>query len=235
MQPTIEFSESFAMLTVELDRGEAILAETGAMVSMQSVDISSGLPRQQGMWNKVLSGAKRVISGETFLLNTFRARTDGATVSLAPSLPGDIEIFELREGQSLFIQSGSFLACSDNIITDTDFQGFKGFFSGEGIFFLQAICSEGIGQVFINSYGSVKRLQLTAGQPELVIDTGHLVAFSDGIDYRVDKVGGIRSTILGGEGLVMKFRGQGEIWLQTHNMEALADKIIPFLPTLSRN
>jgi uncharacterized protein (AIM24 family) len=65
---------------------------------------------------------------------------------------------------------------------------------------------------------------------ELVVDTGHLVAFSDDVEYSIGKVGGIRSLIAGGEGLVMKFRGSGTVWIQTRNLASLAEKLNPFLP-----
>jgi uncharacterized protein (AIM24 family) len=70
---------------------------------------------------------------------------------------------------------------------------------------------------------------------ELVVDTGHLVAFTEDVEYTIGKVGGIRSLIAGGEGLVMKFRGSGHVWVQTRNLASLADKLIPFLPKPSNN
>ena len=72
--------------------------------------------------------------------------------------------------------------------------------------------------------------RIAVGGEELVVDTGHLVAFSDDVDYSIGKVGGIRSLIGGGEGLVMRFRGNGHVWVQTRNLAALADKLTPFLP-----
>ena len=86
-----------------------------------------------------------------------------------------------------------------------------------------------MGTVYYNSYGAIKRIAVEPGR-ELVVDTGHLVAFTDDVDYSIGKVGGIRSLIAGGEGLVMKFKGNGDVWVQTRNLASLADKLVPFLP-----
>ena len=113
-------------------------------------------------------------------------------------------------------------------------QCLKGLFSGESLFFIRVYSTEGVGTVFYNSYGAIKKVEVEPGM-ELVVDTGHLVAFGEGVEYSIGKVGGIRSLVAGGEGLVMKFRGTGEVWIQTRNLASLADKIIPFLPKTSSN
>ncbi len=225
MKTEIEFDPSYALLTVDLDPGESIKAEPGAMVAQQGVSMKTGTTG-----GGVFGGIRRMMAGESFTINTFTAGSHGGQVNLAPSTPGDIGSFPLAPGQNLFIQSSSFLACTENVQTDTQFQGFRGFFSGESMFFLRAYADRGEGTVFYNSYGAIKRMPVQPGG-ELVVDTGHLVAFTDDVDYSIGKVGGIRSLIGGGEGLVMKFRGNGHVWIQTRNLASLADKIIPFMPT----
>ena len=224
MKTKVEFNPSYAMLTVDLDPGESIKAEPGAMILQHGVEMSTGTGG-----GGLLGGLKRMVGGESFAVNTFTAERGGGHVSLAPSAPGDIGEFELQPGKNLFIQSGSFLACTANVQTDTKFQGFRGMFSGEGMFFIRAFSTEGAGKVYYNSYGAIKKVRVEPGQ-ELVVDTGHLVAFTEDVDYSIGKVGGIRSLIGGGEGLVMKFKGNGELWVQSRNMASLAEKIIPFLP-----
>ena len=224
MKTTVEFDPSYAMLTVDLEPGEAIKAEPGAMVLQQGVEMKTG-SGGGGMFG----GFKRMLGGESFFVNTFTAETSGGQVSLAPNSPGDIASFDLYPGTNLFVQSGSFLACTENVQTDTKFQGFRGFFSGESLFFIRVYSAEGMGTVYYNSYGAIKRIAVEPGR-ELVVDTGHLVAFTDDVDYSNGKVGGIRSLIAGGEGLVMKFKGNGDVWVQTRNLASLADKLVPFLP-----
>ena len=227
MKAEVEFPGTFALLTISLSRGEAIKVEPGALVAMQGIeDPKTGLP-SGGVWG----GIKRTLTGESFLLNTFKAeRTDGV-ISLSPATPGAIESFDLTGGEKIFVQSGAFLACTENIEASPDFQGLKGLFSGEGLFFLEAKCSNGDGRIFYNSYGAIKRIKLNQGDPELTIDTGHLVAFSTGVKYKVTKLGGLKSALLGGEGLVMRFSGSGDVWIQTHNLSSLAGMLVPFLPS----
>jgi uncharacterized protein (TIGR00266 family) len=195
------------------------------MVTQQSVEMKTG-----SSGGGLFGGFRRMLGGESFFINTFTADRGGGQISLAPSTPGDIGSFPLEPGKNLFIQSSSFLACTENVRTDSQFQGFRGFFSGESLFFLRAFSEGGSGEVFYNSYGAIKRMPVEPGK-ELVVDTGHLVAFTDDVEYSIGKVGGLRSLIGGGEGLVMKFRGSGHVWIQTRNLASLAEKIVPFLPT----
>ena len=229
MRTSIEFDPSYSLLTVELDPGESIKAETGAMVAQAGVDMKTGMGG-----GGLFGGIRRMIGGESFFLNTFTGEGSGGWVSLAPPSPGDIGSFDLQPGTNLFIQSSSFLACTENVQTDTQFQGFRGFFSGESLFFIRSYADRGSGTVFYNSYGAIKQVPVTPGQ-ELVVDTGHLVAFSDDVEYSIGKVGGIGSLIAGGEGLVMRFRGNGHVWVQSRNLASLADKLVPFLPKTGGN
>ena len=229
MRTSIEFDPSYSLLTVELDPGESIKAETGAMVAQAGVDMKTGMGG-----GGLFGGIRRMIGGESFFLNTFTGERSGGWVSLAPPSPGDIGSFDLDPGTNLFIQSSSFLACTENVETDTQFQGFRGFFSGESLFFIRSYAERGSGTVFYNSYGAIKQVPVTPGQ-ELVVDTGHLVAFSDDVEYSIGKVGGIGSLIAGGEGLVMRFRGSGHVWVQSRNLASLADKLMPFLPKTGGN
>ena len=225
MNTTIEFNPSYSMLTFDLGPGESIKAEPGSMVAQQGVEMKTG-----SGGGGIFGGFRRMLGGESFFINTFTAGGVGGQVSLAPATPGDIGSFPLAPGRNLFIQSSSFLACTETVQTDSQFQGFRGFFSGESLFFLRAYTERDEGTVYYNSYGAIKQLPVEPGK-ELVVDTGHLVAFTDDVEYSIGKVGGLRSLIAGGEGLVMKFQGSGHVWVQTRNLASLANKIIPFLPS----
>ena len=121
------------------------------------------------------------------------------------------------------------MACSPNIQYDTKFQGAKALFSREGAFFLRAFSEGGQGQVFYCSYGAIKEVEVTPDAP-IIVDNGHLVAFTDGVSYEPQKAGSWKTTIFGGEGVVLKLSGSGRAWIQTRNFEALANKLMPFLP-----
>ncbi|MGB1534285.1 MAG: TIGR00266 family protein, partial [Candidatus Thalassarchaeaceae archaeon] len=156
--------------------------------------------------------------------------SNGGWVSMAPSAPGDIETFDLAPGQNLFMQSGAFMACTSNVQTDTKFQGLKSVFSREGAFFLRAFVEgNSDGKIFYCAYGALKQIEVTPQNP-IKVDNGHLVAFTDGISYGIAPSGGVKTSIFGGEGLVLELSGSGKVWIQTRNLEALANRIIPFLP-----
>lgn len=228
MKSSIDFGASYAMLNVELESGEGIKAEPGALVAQQGVEMKTGMGG-----GGLFGGLKRMIGGESFFVNTFTAGPEGGWVSLAPTSPGDIVPFDVEGPENLFVQSGSFLACTPNVQLDTQFQGFRGFFSGESLFFLRAYTEGDRGTIYVDSYGGIKQVAVSPGQ-ELVVDTGHLVAFSDDVEYSIGKVGGLRSLVVGGEGLVMKFRGDGHVWVQSRNMASFAEKLTPFLPKDSK-
>ena len=121
MKTEIEFSPSYSLLTARLGPGEMIRAEPGAMVAQQDVEM------QTGVGGGLFGAARRMLGGESFLMNFFTAGPGGGWVCLAPPCPGDIRSFEVLPGSDLFIQSGSFLACSGGVQVDSRFQGFKGF------------------------------------------------------------------------------------------------------------
>jgi uncharacterized protein (TIGR00266 family) len=140
--------------------------------------------------------------------------------------------YDVSPGRELFIQSGSYLASNTTIQTDTKFQGMKGFFSGESMFFIRAF-TESQGRVYFNSFGAIKPIVIQPGK-SVTVDTGHVVAFESSVQYSIKKLGGLKSALLGGEGLVMDFTGQGTVWVQTRNISSFASRLIPFMPKSSR-
>ena len=229
MKTHILFSPAYATLSVDLDPGESIKAEPGAMVHQSNVDLETGAP------GGIFKGLRRMLAKESFFINTFTGRIGGGgggNVTLAPNTPGDIIRRPMEPGDAILIQAASFLASSSRVDIDTSFQGLRGILGGEGAFFLKAsVPSPYPGTVFFNAYGAVQQLDII--DRELIVDTGHLVAFTDKLDYSIGKVGGLRSLIAGGEGLVMKFTGgEGTVWVQTRNLiRSLADQLFPLLPT----
>jgi uncharacterized protein (TIGR00266 family) len=220
MEHEVLYRPSYSLLKLQLEQGETISAEAGAMVSM-----SAGIEIQTSTKGGVFGALKRsVLGGESFFLNTFRASQAGE-VTLAPSLPGDICDLDLR-GQSLYAQSGAYIASSPGIEVDTKWGGAKTFFSKEGFFLLKI---SGTGKVFLSSYGAIHEIDLLAGQ-NYIVDTGHMVAFADGVGYRVRRVGGLKSTLFSGEGLVCELTGPGKIMIQSRSADAFLSWLIPQLP-----
>ena len=225
MQIEISHSPSFAAAKVVLSPNEQIKAESGAMIyKTPSVDIETST---QGGFMK---GLKRSLGGESFFMNTFTAGPQGGEVSFAPDLAGDIVTWTLS-GQTVFLQSGAYLASNVGVEIDSKWGGAKTFFSGEGLIILKV---SGHGEVLVSSYGAIDSRQLGAGET-LTVDTGHVVAWSDGVTYQVRKVGGWKSTMLSGEGLVVDLTGPGVIYTQTRSPQAFLDWIIPKLPKTSNS
>jgi uncharacterized protein (TIGR00266 family) len=220
MQIDIKYNPSYALAVVKLAGGEQIKAEGGAMVSKSaSVGIQTGRASKGGLM-KSLKAA--FMGGESFWMNTFTAPGEGGEVTLAPTLPGDIA--RITVSKTVFVQSTSFLAGSPSLDIDTKFQGLKGFFSGESLFFLKI---SGSGELLISSFGGIEEMTVRGS---LIVDTGHLVAFEEGLTYQVKKVGGWKSFFLGGEGLVCHFSGSGKIWIQSRNVPSLTSWLRAKLP-----
>lgn len=220
MQHEILHRPSYALARILLASGEKLQAEAGAMVSM-----SDSIHLDTGVRGGLLGGLKRsVLGGESFFINTFTAEQSGE-VTVAPGLPGDIEALDLA-GQTLLIQSGSFLAATPDIEIDTKWGGGRSFFSGEGLFLLKA---SGHGTIFVSSYGAIHAVNLAAGE-QYTVDTGHMVAFDDTVQYDVGRSGGWKTTLLSGEGLVCKLTGPGRFYMQTRSQDALLDWLLPRIP-----
>ena len=143
----------------------------------------------------------------------------------SPALPGDLLAVNLQ-GESLMVQSGSYVASAVDIDVDTRWSGAKTFFASEGLVMLRA---RGRGELLMSSYGAIHDMELQAGQTQTV-DTGHLVAFTEGIDFRVRTIGGIKSTMFSGEGLVVDLTGPGRVLLQSRSTDQFLAWLIPQLP-----
>ncbi len=222
------------MMTANLAPGEKIKVEPGAMVAQsEGMEMKTGMGSGGGLGGFMKSMMKSAFGGESFFVNTYTAGPSGGWISLAPSSPGDIETFDLDPGQSFYMQGGAFMASTINVDTSTKFQGAKSLFSREGAFFLRAEAADVPGSVFFTSYGAMKEIEVTPDKP-IKIDNGHVVAFSEGLNYQISKVKGLGSFFFGGEGFTLDFHGSGSVWIQTRNIQSLANQLIPFLPNRSQ-
>ncbi len=220
MEIEIMHRPSYSLAVAKLSPNERIRAEAGAMVSMNSsINIET---KAEGGLLKSLGRA--VLGGESFFQNFFVASAQGGEVTLAPELPGDMMLIELRN-QKLLIQAGSYVA-SENGVELTAKVSVKAFMSTEGISMLEA---SGTGKLLVSSYGAIFERTISAGE-KYVVDTSHLVAFDAGMGVTPKTVGGIKSTLFSGEGLVVELTGPGTIYMQTRSPQALINWIIPQLP-----
>lgn len=225
MQVDIKAGPAFAYGEITLPAGGSVRVEAGAM-AMQRGEISIETSTQGGF----LKGLKRSLGGESFFVNDFTAGSAGGVVGVAAALPGDMVLVDLTQGHTVMVQSGSWIASDPEVDVDSSWGGHKTFFSGEGLILLK--CS-GHGQILVSAYGAIVDAHLEAGET-MTLDTGHVVAFDDSIQYSVRKAGSWKTSILGGEGLVTDFTGPGRIWMQTRSTPDFVSWLKSVLPT-SRN
>lgn len=221
MKTEIKFRPAYALGVVTLEPNEAIRVDAGAMVSM-SADLQIETKAQGGF---MASLGRSLLGGESFFQNTFRAGNNGGEITVAPPLPGDMFALEMR-GETLLLQSGAFVACSESINLDTKWTGAKTFFAKEGPIMLRA---SGTGTLIFASYGAIHERHLDAGE-KYKLDTGHLVALNDGMGFEVQRVGGLKSTFFSGEGLVVQITGPGRLLMQTRSEDAFLSWLMPHLP-----
>lgn len=211
MRYTIDKRPSYAVLEVTLAAGEEIETKPGAMMTQ-----TAGIQNETNIGGDdgVMGMAKRAMSDERGLIeNKYTASTDDAEVTLVPDHPGDITAINVTERGPIRSQSGSLLAWEPLVERSTEMNNRANLFSsGE----LTVLGISGQGMAFVSSYGSMYEVEVTPDEP-LTVDEDHLVAWSAGLSMDRRKDGSIKSTMLGGEGFVTEFTGDGHIWLQTRN------------------
>ena len=223
MQTTISSGPAFAFGEITLPPGGTVRVEAGAM-AMTRGDVTMSTSTQGGF----MKGLRRSLGGESFFVNDFSSAR-GGVVAVAAALPGDMTEVALSGSGSVLVQSGSWIASDPTVDVDSKWGGGKSFFSGEGLILLR--CS-GNGDMLVASYGAIRDTTLAAGET-MTLDTGHVVAFDDSVQYQVRKAGSWESTILGGEGLVTDFTGPGRVWLQTRSSSDLVAWLAARMPARS--
>jgi uncharacterized protein (TIGR00266 family) len=214
MESEIRSRPAFAHLMVRLNPGESVTAEAGAMASM------SAWTRLTARWNGGFFGAimRRIFGGETLFVNDVAcpAGSPGpAEVIFTQATPGDMVELTL-DGNTLFLQSGAFIAATNGVSLGVAWAGIASLLGGEGLFRLKV---SGRGTVWIGGYGAITPRQI---DQEVIVDSGHLIAYEPTVKIRSGLAGGIFSSFFGGEGIVMRITGPGRIYLQTRSLEGLA-------------
>ena len=199
------------MLVINLDPNESITAEAGSMTYMEpNIDVKTRKRERSILGTLGLA----IFGGQSFFVNEYKAQKKSGELAFVSAPIGDIEKLDVNPNQGYIIQSASYIASTANVDLDIKWQGFtKGLF-GQGLFMIKA---KGEGKLFINTFGAIDKHTLEAGKT-LIVDNFHLVAFSDSCDYKVRKFGGLKSTLLGGEGLVTEIWGPGDVYIQTKNL-----------------
>ncbi len=228
--------DDMQMVQVELDPGETVVAEAGAMTYMEDgisfeARMGDGSEPEQGLCGKLLGAGKRVLTGESIFLTHFTHQGRGKShVAFAAPYPGKIIPLDLTSvpGGEVLCQKDSFLCAAYGTQIGIAFQRRlgTGFFGGEG-FILQHLSGDGM--VFMHACGTIIEKQLQG--ETLRVDTGCLVAFEPRVDYNIERAGNLKSMFFGGEGMFLAtLRGTGRVWLQSLPFSRLADRIIAHAP-----
>ncbi|MBQ4470659.1 MAG: TIGR00266 family protein [Synergistaceae bacterium] len=215
MKYEILYHDVFSVVRCDLVQGESIKAESDAMITM-----SPNLDVEGSMGGKGIMGglARKFLAGESFFFQRITASRGPGSVMLGHAAPGGIVAVDLDGTYGLTVQKDGWLASEESVNVSTKMQNLtKGLFSREGFFVLNVT---GRGTVFLSSFGAIHPINLSDGE-EIIIDNGHLVAWPDYMDYKIEKASsGWFSSLASGEGLVCRFKGPGSVLIQTRNPDA---------------
>jgi uncharacterized protein (TIGR00266 family) len=230
------FGDDMQIVEVELDPGETVIAEAGAMSYMEEgIDFEArmgdGSEPEQGMFKKLLSAAGRKLTGESLFMTHFTNAGSGKRrVAFAAPYPGKIVALDMAKiGGGLICQKDAFLCAALGTKLSIEFQRRlgAGFFGGEG-FILQRLAGDG--KAFIQAGGTIIKKKLQG--ETLRVDTGCIVAFTPGITYDIARAGNLKSMFFGGEGLFLAtLSGHGTVLLQSLPFSRLADRVIQHAPS----
>ena len=220
LEHVIEGNPDFAYVTVQVPGEQTLKVESSAMATMST---------NMEMKTKFKGGFSRFLTGESIFINEFTARGGPGEIGIAPGSPGDLVHYYVDNREEIYLQSSAFVASGMGVEVDSKWQGFKGFFSGESLFLIR--CA-GQGDLWFNTYGAIIEIDVSG---DYVVDTGHIVAFTSGLQYNVTSVGNMKSLFFSGEGLVCRFSGQGRLWVQTRQLPSLAWWVHPYRRVESNN
>jgi len=226
----ITHGPSFAMLRVDLQPGQTVIAEAGAMVARHqhvAMEVKMNAGKSAGFFAKLkaffVAMIRKVVGGETFFVNHFTVPQPGS-VWVAPTLSGQI-MHRRMNGETLVLSSGAYVAHSGDIDLKMKFGGLKSILAKEGAFMLQL---SGVGDLWFTSYGGIHAVDVNGSY---IVDNGHLVGYEGNLTFNVRSAGGgLMGFVASGEGLVCEFSGQGRVYLQSRNLSSLVGWLGPLLP-----
>jgi uncharacterized protein (TIGR00266 family) len=216
MKHEIKYKPSYAMLLVSLNQNETITAEAGALTYMTPNIEAHTRKRERSLLGTL---GLSLIGGQSFWVNDYTATNGPGEAAFAAAPVGDIETMEITPDKGYIVQKSAYIASTQNVELDVKWEGFTRGLFGQGLFMLKAT---GNGTLFINTFGAIDKHTLSPGQT-LIVDNFHLVAFTESCSYKVTKFGGLKETLLGGEGLVTQITGPGDVYIQTKNLNEFVE------------
>lgn len=225
---SIDSNMQFPLVEVTLERGEHVYIQRGSMVyHTPSVSLNTKLNGRGSGLGKLMGAIGRsMTSGESMLITQAVSNADNGMLALAPNTLGQVVALELGSKQYR-LNDGAFLALDGSAQYRMERQSVgRALFGGQGGFFVMT--TEGVGTLLANAFGSIKKIELQGD--EMTIDNAHVVAWSTELDYNIHLENGFVQSIGTGEGVVNTFRGTGEIYVQSLNLETFAHSLESFLP-----
>ncbi|MEO0836760.1 MAG: TIGR00266 family protein [Cyanobacteria bacterium J06642_3] len=211
MECEIKYKPAFSAIFVTLEPGEEIVAEAGAMASMDS-QVTMKTELSGGFFAAL---AKKFFGGESLFVNTFSNQTKQyLSVVLTQSVVGDIAEIELH-GKDMYFQPGAYIASTPGVTMGVRWAGFASWFAGEGLFKLRL---SGRGKAYFGAYGGITKKAIDG---EFIVDNSHLVAYEPGIQMNIKLSGGLLGSFTSGEGFVNRLTGRGNIYLQSRSIGGL--------------
>lgn len=220
MHVTVDCSPAYAIAYCHLSFGETVHVEADGMALMSDgITLSSG----SGGAGIVKGLARKALGGESFFMGAYRADVQGAWVAISPKYPGDVRAVELDETGPLVARSGSLLAYNDGVDVSVRAAGMHQAVATRGLTLLSIT---GSGTAVLSSYGAIRDFDVAEGQ-SLIVDTGHLVAYTGGMKTDLGLLGGVVAATTSGEDLVLRIHGPGKVLIQTRAEKQFASWIAP--------
>ena len=219
MDISVECSPAYSMAYVSLLAGESFVVEHGAMAMMsEGVAVKGSL--HGGVGRAIM---RKTFGEESFFMGTYTAEVHGAWIAVAPPFPGDVTILEIDHHHPMICETGAVVGHADTVHVDVKYAGARAIVLREGAATLRL---HGEGKALLSSYGGIQRFELGEEQ-SLVVDTGHLVAWSEGMQLRIGMLGGAVASQLTGEGLVARLTGPGVLYVQTRAEQEFKSWLFP--------
>lgn len=212
-----------------LSRGESVKIENGSMVYSRGVEISGGLnSKKKGLGGVLGAIGRSITSGESMFITTATGTVDDGEITIAPPIPGKIISLQVGGQQQYRLNTGAFLACDATLDYTMVNQGLgRAVFGGTGGLFVME--TNGTGTILVSAFGDILSLDVTPESP-LVVDNEHVVAWDASLNYNIQVASGMFGFTTG-EGVVNLFNGYGRVYIQTRNLQNLAQAMHPYLPT----
>lgn len=232
MNYTIKGDSDCPLIEIQLQNGEQVMIERGSMAYMSQVSITGKMnSNKKGIGGVLGAIGRSLTSGESMFITEATGTGNDGLLGIAPAVPGKIVCLKVGGSKQFYLNNGSFVACDKSVTYEMKSQSVgKALFAGTGGFFVMH--TSGDGDVLVSAFGDIMEVHVDEDHP-ITIDNEHVVAWDDSLTYEL-KIASGTFGFTTGEGIVNEFRGNGVVYIQSRNIHNLADALVPFLPTSTK-